>query len=41
MADLLGAAGPEEIVIGPNMTTLTYHCRARSAAAFRPATRSS
>lgn len=25
MADFLGAAGPEEIVIGPNMTTLTYH----------------
>lgn len=24
MADLLGAAGPEEIVIGPNMTTLTF-----------------
>src|SRR3954447_19819572 len=24
MADFLGAAGPEEIVIGQNMTTLTY-----------------
>ncbi len=25
MADLLGAAGPEEIIIGPNMTSLTFH----------------
>jgi selenocysteine lyase/cysteine desulfurase len=25
MADLLGAASPQEIVIGANMTTLTYH----------------
>lgn len=25
MADFLGATTPEEIVIGPNMTTLTYH----------------
>lgn len=25
MADFLGARSPEEIVIGPNMTTLTYH----------------
>ncbi|RUY30885.1 aminotransferase class V-fold PLP-dependent enzyme, partial [Mesorhizobium sp. M7A.F.Ca.CA.001.13.2.1] len=25
MADFLGAASPEEIVIGANMTTLTYH----------------
>jgi len=25
MADLLGAASGEEIIIGPNMTTLTYH----------------
>jgi cysteine desulfurase family protein (TIGR01976 family) len=25
MADFLGAGGPEEIVIGPNMTSLTYH----------------
>ena len=25
MAELLGAAGPEEIIIGPNMTSLTYH----------------
>lgn len=25
MADMFGAASPEEIVIGPNMTTLTYH----------------
>jgi cysteine desulfurase family protein (TIGR01976 family) len=25
MADFLGAAGPEEIIIGANMTTLTYH----------------
>lgn len=24
MADFLGAAGPEEVIIGPNMTTLTY-----------------
>jgi cysteine desulfurase family protein (TIGR01976 family) len=25
MADLLGAAGPQEIIIGPNMTSLTFH----------------
>ncbi|MEQ8828000.1 MAG: aminotransferase class V-fold PLP-dependent enzyme, partial [Parvibaculum sp.] len=25
MADFLGAGSPEEIIIGPNMTTLTYH----------------
>lgn len=25
VADLLGASAPEEIIIGPNMTTLTYH----------------
>ena len=25
MADFLGAAGPEEIVFGPNMTSLTFH----------------
>ena len=25
MADFLGAASPEEIIIGANMTTLTYH----------------
>ncbi len=25
MADLLGADGPEEIIIGPNMTSLTFH----------------
>jgi cysteine desulfurase family protein (TIGR01976 family) len=25
MADFLGASGPEEIIIGANMTTLTYH----------------
>ncbi|WP_032916784.1 cysteine desulfurase-like protein [Mesorhizobium erdmanii] len=25
MADLLGAASPQEIIIGANMTTLTYH----------------
>lgn len=24
MADFLGAAGPEEVIIGPNMTSLTY-----------------
>lgn len=25
MADFLGASGPEEIIVGANMTTLTYH----------------
>ncbi|TIX18958.1 aminotransferase class V-fold PLP-dependent enzyme, partial [Mesorhizobium sp.] len=25
MADFLGATSPEEIIIGANMTTLTYH----------------
>ena len=25
MADFLGAASPQEIIIGANMTTLTYH----------------
>lgn len=25
MAELLGAAGPQEIIIGPNMTSLTFH----------------
>lgn len=36
MADLLGAAGPEEIVIGPNMTTLTYHLSRTLGRGFSP-----
>jgi selenocysteine lyase/cysteine desulfurase len=40
MADFLGAASPDEIVFGPNMTTLTSSSRARSGGDWRPATRS-
>src|SRR5690606_12072387 len=36
MVDFLGAAGPEEIVIGPNMTTLTYHLSRTLGRAFQP-----
>lgn len=36
MADFLGAAGPEEIVIGPNMTTLTYHLSRTLGRGFLP-----
>lgn len=36
MADFLGAGGPEEIVIGPNMTTLTYHMSRTIGRAFKP-----
>lgn len=36
MADFLGASTPEEIVIGPNMTTLTYHMSRTLGRDFRP-----
>lgn len=36
MADFLGAASPEEIVIGPNMTTLTFHLSRSLCRDFRP-----
>lgn len=36
MADFLGAAGPEEIVIGANMTTLTYHLSRTLGRGFAP-----
>ncbi|MBN9071097.1 MAG: cysteine desulfurase-like protein [Rhizobiales bacterium] len=36
MADFLGGRGPEEIVIGPNMTTLTYHMSRIVGRDFRP-----
>jgi cysteine desulfurase family protein (TIGR01976 family) len=36
MADFLGAATPEEVVIGPNMTTLTYHMSRTLGRAFKP-----
>ena len=36
MADFLGAAGPEEIVIGANMTTLTYHMSRTLGRGFAP-----
>ncbi len=36
MADFLGATTPEEIVIGPNMTTLTYHMSRTLGRTFRP-----
>lgn len=36
MADFLGASTPEEIVIGPNMTTLTYHMSRTIGRDFRP-----
>jgi cysteine desulfurase family protein (TIGR01976 family) len=36
MADFLGAASPEEIVIGPNMTTLTYQFSRTLGRGFSP-----
>lgn len=36
MADFLGATTPEEIVIGPNMTTLTYHMSRTLGRGFEP-----
>jgi len=36
MADFLGAASPEEIVIGPNMTTLTYQMSRTLGRDFAP-----
>ncbi|MGB5801197.1 MAG: cysteine desulfurase-like protein, partial [Mesorhizobium sp.] len=36
MADFLGAASPEEIIIGPNMTTLTYHMSRTLGRGFMP-----
>ncbi|HHZ08170.1 MAG TPA: cysteine desulfurase-like protein [Rhizobiales bacterium] len=36
MADFLGAAGPDEIVIGANMTTLTYHLSRTLGRGFLP-----
>ncbi len=36
MADFLGAATHEEIIIGPNMTTLTYHMSRTLGRAFGP-----
>lgn len=36
MADFLGAAGPEEVIIGPNMTTLTYQMSRTLGRDFRP-----
>jgi cysteine desulfurase family protein (TIGR01976 family) len=36
VADMIGAASPEEIKFGPNMTTLTFHVSRSIAATFRP-----
>lgn len=36
MADFLGAASPEEVIIGPNMTTLTYHMSRTLGRGFMP-----
>ena len=36
MADFLGAASPEEVIIGANMTTLTYHMSRTLGRTFRP-----
>ena len=36
MADFLGAASPEEIIIGANMTTLTYHMSRTLGRGFKP-----
>ena len=36
MADFLGAASPEEVIIGPNMTTLTLHLSRSLCRDFRP-----
>ena len=36
MADFVGAASPEEIIIGANMTTLTYHMSRTLGRDFKP-----
>ena len=36
MADFLGAASPQEIIIGANMTTLTYHMSRTLGRTFKP-----
>jgi len=36
MAEFLGATGPEEVVIGANMTTLTYHMSRTIGRHFQP-----
>ena len=36
MADFLGAATPEEVIIGPNMTTLTYQMSRTLGRGFAP-----
>src|SRR5205085_1751051 len=36
MADLLNAPGPENIVFGPNMTTLTFHLARSIGHTIRP-----
>ncbi|RWD36072.1 cysteine desulfurase-like protein [Mesorhizobium sp.] len=36
MADFLGAASPEEIIVGANMTTLTYHMSRTLGRAMKP-----
>ncbi|WP_032925330.1 cysteine desulfurase-like protein [Mesorhizobium loti] len=36
MADFLGAASPKEIIIGANMTTLTYHMSRTLGRGFKP-----
>jgi cysteine desulfurase family protein (TIGR01976 family) len=36
MADFLGAAGPEEIIIGANMTTLTFHLSRTLGRSMKP-----
>jgi cysteine desulfurase family protein (TIGR01976 family) len=36
MADFLGAGGPEEIVFGPNMTTLTFNLSRALGRTFQP-----
>ena len=36
MADFLGAAGPEEVIIGANMTTLTLHLSRSICRSFEP-----
>lgn len=40
MADLLGAASPDEIVFGPNMTTLTFAVSRALGREIGPGTRS-
>ncbi len=36
MADFLGAAGPEEIIVGANMTTLTFHLSRTLGRSMKP-----